>query len=117
MSLEKKLKQRAQRRAFSVRNKVKNGDRLRLSIFRSMNHIYGQIIDDQSDKTLASCSSLELKDLKGDKKLVAFAVGKELAKRAKIQGIEAVAFDRGRFLFHGRIKALADGAIEGGLKI
>ncbi|MCL4361131.1 50S ribosomal protein L18 [Candidatus Dependentiae bacterium] len=115
--MERKLKQRAQRRAFRVRNKVKDSGKLRLSVFKSLNHIYGQIINDQEGKTLISCSSLEIKDLKGDKKAIAFAVGKELAKKAKSQGIESVAFDRGDSMFHGRLKALADGAIEGGLKI
>jgi large subunit ribosomal protein L18 len=116
MSIERKLAKRVERRAFRVRNKVKDSGKLRLSVFKSLSHIYGQIIDDQTGKTLASCSSLELKT-KGDKKAIAFAVGKELASKAKAKGIDSVAFDRGSFFFHGRIKSLADGAIEGGLKI
>ncbi len=79
--------------------------------------MHAQIIDDAVQKTLASCSSLQLKDLAGDKTAVARAIGLELAKRAQEQGVSAVVFDRGRFLYHGRVKALADGLREGGLKV
>jgi large subunit ribosomal protein L18 len=91
----------------------------RLSVFRSSRHIYAQIIDDTGGKTLAAASSLEkgLKtDLKtGADKAAAVAVGKLLAERAKAAGVSAVVFDRGGYLFHGRVKALADAAREGGL--
>ena len=118
MSLQKKMKKRVQRRILRVRAKVKHiGHLPRVSVFRSLNHIYAQLIDDGAQKTLVSCSSLELTDLKGDKKAVAHSVGLELAARAKRQGVEGAVLDRGRFLYHGRIKALTEGLREGGLKI
>ena len=116
MSVLRKLKSRARKRALRVRNKFKTG-LPRVSVFRSLNNIYVQIIDDSTHSTLTSCSSLELKDVKGDKSAVANAVGKELAKRATEKGIAVAVFDRGRFLYHGRVKALAEGLREGGLKI
>ncbi|MFC1842776.1 50S ribosomal protein L18 [Candidatus Dependentiae bacterium] len=112
----RKLKDRAKRRALRVRKKFKT-ELPRVSVFRSLKYIYAQIIDDNKNTTLASCSSLELKGLKGDKKKIANAVGKELAKRAQEKGVQEVVFDRGSFLYHGRVKALADGLREGGLKI
>jgi large subunit ribosomal protein L18 len=94
--------------------------RPRLAVFRSQTHIYAQIIDDDGGKTLATASSLD-KDLKTQHKrganlAAAKAVGNLIATRAKEKGIEAVVFDRGGFQYHGRIKALADAAREGGLK-
>ena len=88
----------------------------RLSVFRSLKNVYAQIIDDKSKKTLVSFSSLNLKDKSGDKKEIAKKVGLELGKLANEKSIEKILFDRGRFLYHGRIKALADGAREAGLK-
>jgi large subunit ribosomal protein L18 len=93
--------------------------RLRLSVFRSSKHIYAQVIDDAAGRTLAAASSLD-KDLReslksGADKAAASAVGKLVAERAKAAGITAVVFDRGGYLFHGRVKALADAAREGGL--
>ena len=73
--------------------------------------------DDQTGKTLASCSSLVLKEMSGDKTARAHSVGKELAQRAKQAGVESAVFDRGRFKFHGRVKALAEGLREGGLQV
>jgi large subunit ribosomal protein L18 len=110
-----------ERRAARVRRAIRkaaNG-RLRLSVFRSSKHIYAQVIDDAAGRTVASASSLE-KDLRGKLKTGADAaaageVGKLLAERAISAGVKDVVFDRGRYLFHGRIKALADGAREGGL--
>lgn len=90
-------------------------ERPRLVIYRSLNHIYAQIIDDLEGKTMVAASSMKIKG-KGKKSERAKAVGQEIAKAAKTKGIEAVVFDRGRFPFHGRVKALADGAREGGLK-
>ena len=116
MSVLRRIKARAKRRALRVRNKLKT-ELPRVSVFRSLNNIYAQIIDDNTHSTLVSCSSLELKNLKGDKSIVANAIGKELAKRASEKGITAAVFDRGRFLYHGRVKALAEGLREGGLKI
>lgn len=98
-------------------------ERPRLCVFRSLNHIYAQLIDDNTAKVLASASdkgvkvSKEKKDEKMTHKvLVAFEVGKLIAKKAKAQKTERVIFDRGGIIFHGRVKALADGAREGGLK-
>ncbi len=78
--------------------------------------MYAQIIDDMNQHTIASCSSLEMDNVTGDKSAMAHAIGLELAKRAKAKGVDAVVFDRGRFKFHGRVKALADGLREGTLK-
>ena len=90
----------------------------RLSVHRSGKHIYAQLIDDAAGKTIAAASSLD-KDLKqagGATRDAASSVGKALAERAKKAGVSAVVFDRGGFLFHGRVKALADAAREGGLE-
>ncbi len=90
----------------------------RLSVHRSGRHIYAQVIDDTAGRTLASASSLE-KDMRsstGATRDAAIAVGKSLAERAKLAGVSRVVFDRGGFLFHGRVKALADAAREGGLE-
>ena len=98
--------------------KVAANGRPRLSVFRSSKHIYAQVIDDAAGKTLVSASTLD-KDIKGKTgatREVAAEVGKTLAERAKKAGVSAVVFDRGGFLFHGRVKALADAAREGGLE-
>ena len=90
----------------------------RLAVHRSGRHIYAQVIDDAAGKTLASASTLD-KDLKGKTGATrdgAAQVGKTLAARAKEAGVSSVVFDRGGFLFHGRVKALADAAREGGLE-
>jgi large subunit ribosomal protein L18 len=94
--------------------------RPRLTVFRSGRHIYAQVIDDAKGATLAAASSLD-KDLKsglktGADKEAAKRVGLLLAERAKAAGVETVVFDRGGYLYHGRVKALADGAREGGLQ-
>jgi large subunit ribosomal protein L18 len=109
------------RRLARVRRSVKRAakGRVRLSVFRSGRHIYAQVIDDAGGKTLAAASSLD-KDLKAKlktsaDKAAASEVGKLVASRAVAAGIKDVVFDRGRYLFHGRVKALADGAREGGL--
>ena len=111
-----------ERRKARVRRQLRKvgSGRPRLSIYRSSKHIYAQIIDDAQGKTLAAASSLE-KDLKsklktGADKAAAEAIGKLVAKRALKAGIETVVFDRGGYIYHGRVKALADGAREGGLK-
>jgi large subunit ribosomal protein L18 len=95
------------------------GGRPRLSVFRSSKHIYAQIIDDEQGRTLAAASTVD-KDLRGDIKSgadkgAAAAVGKLLAQRAGAAGVKDVVFDRGGYLYHGRVKALADAAREGGL--
>lgn len=117
MSIKKKISQRKVRRSQRVRGGLNIGSLPRVSVFRSSNHIYAQLIDDTKEKTLVSCSSLELNNLKGDKKAVAHAVGLELATRAKNNSIEQAVFDRGSFLYHGRVAALAEGLRSGGLKI
>jgi large subunit ribosomal protein L18 len=93
--------------------------RPRLHVFRSSQHIYAQVIDDAQSRTVAAASSIEeelRKSLKtGADKAAAAAVGKLLAERAKAAGVTSVVFDRGGYLFHGRVKALADAAREGGL--
>jgi large subunit ribosomal protein L18 len=98
---------------------VANG-RPRLSVFRSSKNIYAQIIDDEQGVTLAAASSLDeqaRKDLKtGADTAAAAYVGKLIAERAKEKGVDKVVFDRGGFIFHGRVKALADAAREGGLE-
>ncbi len=110
------------RRKQRVRTQLRKvaGDRPRLSVFRSSKHIYAQVIDDLSGETVAAASSLE-KDMRGNlktgaDKAAAEAVGKLIAERAVAAGVSEVIFDRGGYIFHGRVKALADGAREGGLK-
>ncbi len=114
--MRRKIACRTKRRALRVRQ-VLNGALPRVSVFRSLKHIYAQVIDDNQQKTLASCSSLDLENVTGDKKAVAQAVGQELAKRALQHGIKEVVFDRGSFLYHGRVKALAEGLRDGGLQL
>ena len=113
----------------AIRHRIKNRIRRkvagtpvrpRLAIFRSQSHIYAQVIDDDAGRTLCAASSLD-KEVKSDGKrganvAAAKAVGQLIAQRAKDKGIDAVVFDRGGFQYHGRVKALADAAREGGLK-
>lgn len=110
-----RLRKRRRRR---IRQKVSGtAERPRLSVFRSNRHIYAQLIDDVSGHTLAAASSRALESGGSVKtKDAAGEVGKLIAERAAEQGIEAVAFDRSGYLYHGRVKALAEGAREGGLK-
>ncbi len=117
--LEKKVKRI--RRHKRVRAKVSGtGKRPRLCVFKSQKHIYGQLIDDDKGKTLAQASDLELAVLKKSEKQgkmnIALEVGKLIAGKAKDLKIEKVVFDRGGYKFHGKIKSLAEGAREGGLK-
>jgi large subunit ribosomal protein L18 len=93
-------------------------ERPRLSVFRSLKHIYAQVIDDQAGRTLVAASSRDLKVAAGSGGNVASAVevGKRIAERAKENGITAVVFDRGGYRYHGRVKALADAAREAGLE-
>ena len=117
-----KLKERQRtRRKFHVRNRiVGTAERPRLTVFRSSKHIYAQLIDDLTGRTLASAST---KVKKGEQAAVGYggnakaakSIGLQIAERAKAAGIAKVAFDRGPYRYHGRIKALADGAREGGL--
>jgi large subunit ribosomal protein L18 len=111
-----------ERRQARVRRAVRKAakGRVRLSIFRSSKHIYAQVIDDSGGRTVAAASSLD-KSLRerlktGADTSAAGEVGKLVAERAIAAGVSEVVFDRGRYLYHGRVKALADGAREGGLK-
>lgn len=116
-----------ERRTYRTRNKLRRVNieqnavrevRPRLSVHRSDKQIYAQVIDDSKGVTLAAASSLDkaLKLAKGSDKDAAAKVGKLVAERAKKAGVSKVQFDRGSFLYHGRVKALADGAREGGLE-
>ena len=111
---------RLDRRRFRVRASIfGTTERPRLAVYRSSKHIYAQLVDDMSGKTLAAASSLNA-DVRGDLKnggnvAAAKAVGKAIAERAKTAGVDKVAFDRGGRMYHGRVKALAEGAREGGL--
>jgi large subunit ribosomal protein L18 len=113
------LKESFVRRSRRVRHSLKkaaNG-RVRLSVFRSSKHIYAQVIDDRAGKTVVAASSLD-KDLKlpkGSDTAAAEAVGKLVAERAVKAGVKDVVFDRGGYIYHGRVKALADAAREAGL--
>lgn len=109
-----------ERRHIRIRKKVKGtAQRPRLCVFRSLNHIYAQIIDDEASRTLVSASTLDkdFKDIKEHKGNVKYAkeVGIRIAKKALQSGITKVVFDRGGYKYHGRVKALAEGAREGGL--
>jgi large subunit ribosomal protein L18 len=122
MADKQKAKQvRLERRKFGIRKSLfGSAERPRLSVFRSDKHIYAQVIDDLAGKTLAAAASTS-GDVRGDLKNggnieAAKRVGRAIAERAKSAGITQVAFDRGGRMYHGRVKALADAAREGGLK-
>ena len=108
------------RRARQTRIRIRNNGAVRLTVHRTNGHIYAQITSPSGDKVLATASSVE-KEVRaqvkhGGNKKAAEAVGKRIAAKAKDKGIEAVAFDRGGYRYHGRVKALADAARAGGLK-
>lgn len=106
-----------ERRLKRVRNKIKQNLGIpRLTVFRSNQHIWAQIIDDKHGKTIVGASTKSLKDIKGNKSEKATLVGQEIAKLALDKKIINVRFDRGLYRYHGRVKALADGARSGGLK-
>lgn len=108
------VRQRVHRR---IRSRVAGtAARPRLTVFRSVNHIYAQVIDDQRGRTVASASSVQVKSSNGGNLAGAKEIGKLIAARAQEKGIKQVVFDRGGFLYHGRVKALADAAREGGLE-
>lgn len=107
-----------QRRTFRTRRRIKrpvDTGRLRLSVFRSARFIYAQVIDDEAGKTVAEANSRSLAPA-GSKVEQAAEVGKVLGERARAAGVSRVVFDRGPYRYHGRVKALADGAREGGLE-
>jgi large subunit ribosomal protein L18 len=111
------VREARQRRHRRVRGKIfGSAERPRLVVFRSNRGIEAQLVDDLEGKTLAAASWLNLKSFKGSKTEQAAEVGKLLAKNAKQAGVETAVFDRGGYLYHGRVKALADAAREGGLK-
>ncbi len=118
MSAQRDLRERRRER-LRYQLKKKSGGRPRLSVFRSGKHIYAQVIDDAQGRTLAAAGSLDAtlrESLRtGADKAAATAVGKLVAERAVAAGVTAVVFDRGMYLYHGRVKALADAAREGGL--
>ncbi len=121
--LRKSRRLQRKRRHYRVRNKVEGtAERPRLVVYRSLRNIEGQIVDDAGGRTLIGLSTLssELRDFtaEGQNRRVeqAFAAGKALAEKAKSQGIDTVVFDRGGYKYHGRVKAFADGAREGGLE-
>ena len=106
------------RRRVRTALRARSAGKPRLSVHRSGRHIYAQVIDDAAGRTIVSASTLD-KDLRGNTNATtdgAALVGKTLAERAKAAGVDRVVFDRGGFLFHGRVKALADAAREGGLE-
>jgi large subunit ribosomal protein L18 len=117
MNIEEKIKKREKRKKVTREKTFGTKERPRLCVFRSLKHIYAQIVNDEEGRTLISASDLELKDKKGLKKVeIAKEVGKLIAKKALEKQIEKVSFDRSGYKYHGRVKALAEGAREGGLK-
>ena len=105
-----------------IKNRIRKvvsgtAERPRLSVFRSNKEIYAQVIDDVTGKTIAAASSRDKDiDSSGSKQEIASLVGKAIAEKAKKAGVETISFDRGGYLYHGRVKSLAEGAREGGLK-
>jgi large subunit ribosomal protein L18 len=119
MAKESRFESRRRRHARVRRNISGTTERPRLNVFRSLRHIYAQVIDDSTGQTLVSASTLD-KDLRSEIGELevheqAKAIGKAVAERARAKGIEKVIFDRGGYPYHGRVKALADGSREGGL--
>ncbi len=117
------IKSRKEFRRFRIKKRIRKivegtPDRPRMTVFRSCKSIYVQLIDDQAGKTLVASSSMEkeVKDFKGTKSEMAKKVGKQVAEKAIQAGIEKVVFDRNGYLYHGRVKSLADAAREAGLK-
>jgi large subunit ribosomal protein L18 len=108
------IRQRIHKR---IRRRISGtAERPRLAVFRSLKHIYAQVIDDTAGRTLAAASSNEKGAVNGGNIAGAREIGKLVAERARAKGIEAVVFDRGGYLYHGRVKALAEAAREAGLK-
>jgi len=117
------IKSRKDYRRFRIKKRIRKivtgtPDRPRMTVFRSCKAIYVQLIDDQAGKTIVAASSMEkgMKDQKGTKTDLAKIVGKNIAEKALQAGINEVVFDRNGYLYHGRVKSLADAAREGGLK-
>ena len=111
-------RQSRERRHSRVREKIRgSAARPRLAVFRSLTHIYAQLVDDDTGRTLAAASSKESKDAKAKRIESAKSVGTLLADRAKQKGVTEVVFDRGGYRYHGRVKALADGVRAAGVKV
>jgi large subunit ribosomal protein L18 len=117
MDAKKKAQGRARRHRRVRKKIVGTAERPRLAVYRSNRHMYAQVIDDFAGRTLASASTLKDAGSNDDRMGAARAVGEAIAERAKGAGIQAVTFDRGGFRYHGRVKAIAEGAREGGLKV
>ena len=119
MMLARRKREARQRRHRRVRKRIRGGaERPRLAVYRSNKHIYAQLVDDASGRTLAAASSLDADaGGDGDKKAAAKRVGELIARRAKDAGVESVVLDRGGRLYHGRVRSVAEAAREGGLKI
>jgi large subunit ribosomal protein L18 len=118
MRTKREIKSAAERRKLSVRAKIKKiTDRPRLCVFRSNKYVYAQIIDNKTGKTITGITSKVIEKISDEKGClgVCFRTGKALSEKAKAKNIDKVVFDRGSFEYHGRIKALADGARDGGL--
>ena len=116
-SIAKVVRRRRERRHRTIRKRLTGtAERPRLNVFRSSANIYAQIIDDAKGRTIAAASSLESPADEGAKAEQARAVGRLIAERAREAGVGQVVFDRGGYLYHGRVKALADSAREGGLE-
>lgn len=118
MSIQKAIQKREKRRTFRVRNRLKNvnTNKFRITVFRSLKHIYAQVIDDASQATIASFSSSQLPATEHSKKELAKMVGQELGKQLQGKALEKVFFDRGAYKYHGRIAALAEGLRESGVQ-
>ncbi len=116
---QRKLQENRARRASRVHYKIQTNaaGKPRITIFRSLNHIYAQVIDDASGNILTSSSTLVIKNNEADKTAAARLVGLDLAAKIQQAGIPALCFDRGRFLYHGRVKSVVEGLREGGLQI
>ena len=117
MNLQKKVEIRRKRRGFRVRNKFRGFDqkKLRVTVFRSLKHIYSQIIDDLGHKTILSASSIDQKNSGKSKKEIAKLVGQNLGDKAIEKGIKDVCFDRGIYNYHGRVASLAEGLRSKGI--
>ena len=117
MKADKVKQARIKRRKIGIRKRVAGTpDRPRLTVYRSLNHVYAQIVDDLAGRTLVATSSVQLKLPNGGNQGGAADVGKALAQKAVDAGISTIAFDRNGMKYHGRVKALADAARKGGLK-
>jgi large subunit ribosomal protein L18 len=117
VSYGRMISQRKKRRVARVGRKLRASEFPRVRVFRSNSSIYAQLIDDTQHRTIVSFSSLNLEKPSGDKTAIAHAVGLELAKLAQAANIDRIAFDRGGYRYHGRVKSLAQGLRDGGLQL